>query len=228
LTANGAGFKSFEKNEQKQNKRLTAQRSFCISLSSSKNYGLHRSGAAEQHWHLLCLRCFRRRFVRERTLLTKTTTVKSRQETPQTNIQNKAARQLFEGAKPTLERLAAVSNRMIDEIKELAARENWLPIQETTVMQRRLSALSDRVLALMEEPDEDALLSRTRLDAITSLLKAIDRLKAAIVDLSDEVAVAHDETEITTAFASIDQRIEELAEAYAKKLVEGQSETGAH
>lgn len=160
--------------------------------------------------------------------MVKTTTVKSRQETSQTNIQNKAARQLFEGAKPTLERLAAVSNRMIDEIKELAARENWLPIQETTVMQRRLSALSDRVLALMEEPDEDALLSRTRLDAITSLLKAIDRLKAAIVDLSDEVAVAHDETEITTAFASIDQRIEELAEAYAKKLVEGQSETGAH
>jgi hypothetical protein len=87
-------------------------------------------------------------------------------------------------------------------------------------MRRRLTVLSDRVLALMEEPDDDALLAKTRLDAITSLLKAIDRLKAAILDLDDEVVLENDEAEITTAFAAIDQRIEDLAQAYAKKLVE--------
>jgi hypothetical protein len=142
--------------------------------------------------------------------------------------QNKATRQLFEGAKPTLERLALISNRVVDELRELAARENWTPIQEATVMRRRLSVLSDRVLALMEEPDEDALLAKTRLDVITSLLKAIDRLKAAISDLSDEMEPAHDETKVTTAFAAIDKRIEDLAQAYAKKLVESQSDAGAN
>jgi hypothetical protein len=148
------------------------------------------------------------------------TTNRDGQNNDLTELQNKAARLLFEGAKPTLERLAIVSNRLIGELKELAARENWAPIQEATVMRRRLTVLSDRVLALIEEPDDDALLAKTRLDAITSLLKAIDRLKAAILDLDDEVVLENDEAEITTAFAAIDQRIEDLAQAYAKKLVE--------
>ena len=170
------------------------------------------------------LKCY---LVKERELLAKKAVNKTEPKLLLIEHQNKAARQLYEGAKPTLERLATISNRVIDELKELAAQENWMPIQDATVMRRRLSVLSDRVLALMEEPDEDALLAKTRLDAITSLLKAIDRLKAAIADLSDEVVISHDETEITTAFAAIDQRIGELAEAYAKKLVEGQFEAGA-
>ena len=152
---------------------------------------------------------------------------KTKPETLSIDNRNKVTRQLFEGAKPTLERLALISNRVFDELKELSARENWLPVQDAILLRQRLQVLSDRVLALMEEPDEDALLSKTRLDAITSLLKAIDRLKAVLADLTDEVALNHDETEITTAFAAIDQRIEELAEAYAKKLVEGQFNTGA-
>jgi hypothetical protein len=164
--------------------------------------------------------------VKERDLLAKINAIKVAQNPVPNHQRNKATRQIFEGAKPTIERLAIISGHVVEELKELAARENWLPIQEATVLRRRLSALSDRVLALMEEPDEDALLSKTRLDAITSLLKAIDRLKAAIVDLSDEVMASHDETEITTAFAAIDQRIEDLAEAYAKKLVEGQLNAG--
>ena len=154
----------------------------------------------------------------------------ARLKTTATNIElrNKATRQIFEGAKPTIEKLALVSNRLADELKELSALENWMPVQEAAVMKTRLAVLSDRVLALMEEPDEDALLSKTRLDAITSLLKAIDRLKAAIADLSDEVSVDHDEAVVTNAFAIIDQRIEDLAEAYAKKLVESQPSTGAN
>ncbi len=166
--------------------------------------------------------------VKERELLAKNIIAKTKPQTPLIAQQNKAIRQLFEGARPTLERLALISNRLIDELKDLAAQENWIPIQEATVMRRRLSFLSDRVLALMDEPDEDALLAKTRLDGITSLLKAIDRLKAAISDLSDEMELAHDETEVTTAFAAIDQRIEDLAQAYAKKLVESQFETGAN
>ncbi len=157
--------------------------------------------------------------------MSKINSAKVGQNSTSIEFRNKITRQIFEGAKPTLERLAIISGRLIEELKDLAAQENWLPIQEGTVLRRRLSALSDRFLALMEEPDEDALLSKPRLDAITSLLKAIDRLKAAIVDLSDEVMTSHDETEITTAFAVIDQRIEDLAHAYAKKLVEGQSQT---
>jgi hypothetical protein len=164
--------------------------------------------------------------VKELDLLAKINAIKVAQKPVADDQRNKATRQIFEGAKPTIERLAIISGRVVEELKELAARENWLPLQEATILRRRLSALSDRVLALMEEPDDDALLSKTRLDAITSLLKAIDRLKAAIVDLNDEVMASHDETEITTAFAVIDQRIEDLAEAYAKKLVEGQLNAG--
>jgi hypothetical protein len=165
--------------------------------------------------------------LKERDFLAKSIVTKTK--LPSTTIaqRNKITRQLFEGAKPTLEKLALISNQVVDELKELAARENWLPLQEAAVMKMRLSVLSDRVLTLMEEPDEDALLSKTRLDAITSLLKAIDRLKAAIADLSDEVLLDHDEANVTNAFAIIDQRIEDLAEAYAKKLVEGQPQTGA-
>ena len=143
-------------------------------------------------------------------------------------LREKALRQVFEGAKPTLERLALIANRSIENLKGRAKRENWLPLQESVVLQRRLRVLSDRTLALMEEPEEDALLSKTRLDAITSLLKAIDRLKVVINDLGEEVALHDDETAMTTAFAAIDQRIDELAEAHAKKLVESQSEAGTN
>jgi hypothetical protein len=166
--------------------------------------------------------------VKERELLANNTIIKAKSQTRAIAHRNKVTRQLFEGAKPTIDRIAIISDRMIDELQELAARENWRPIQEGSVLRRRLSALSDHVLSLMEEPDDDALLSKTRLDAITSLLKAIDRLKLAIADLSDEVGLAHDETEVTTAFAVIDRRIEDLALAYAKKLVEDQPEAGAN
>jgi hypothetical protein len=189
---------------------------------------LHRGGALRRHWHFFCQGWLKRDLVKEHDLLAKNLISKTKPQTHSSDQRNKATRQLYEGAKPTLERLATVSNRLIDELKDLSARENWLPVQEAIVMRRRLSVLSDRVLALMEEPDEDALLAKTRLDAITSLLKAIDRLKVVIADMSDEVAISHDETEITTAFAAIDQRIGELAEAYAKKLVEGQFEAGTN
>jgi hypothetical protein len=163
--------------------------------------------------------------------LAKSTIIKTKSQTSSVGHRNKATRQLFEGAKPTLERLALISERTLDELQELAARENWVPLQDAIVLRRRLSVLSDRVLALMEEPDDDALLAKIRIDAITSLLKAIDRLKAAISDLddhlSDKMEPAHDETEVTTVFAAIDRRIEDLAQAYAKKLVKSQSETGA-
>ena len=157
--------------------------------------------------------------------MAKLNSTKAMQTSTLVEQRNKVMRQVFEGAKPTIERLAIISGRVIDELRVLAAQENWLPIQDGAVLRRRLSALSDRALALMEEPDEDALLSKTRLDAITSLLKAIDRLKAAIVDLIDEVSVDHDEAALTKAFAIIDQRIEHLAEAHAKKLVQSQSDS---
>jgi hypothetical protein len=169
--------------------------------------------------------------VKERELLAKNINRKIRSPAPSIALRDKATRQLFEGAKPTLERLALISDRVFDELNGQAVRENWVPLQDAIVLRRRLSVLSDSVLALMEEPDEEALLTKTRLDAITSLLKAIDRLKAAISDLDDhlgnEMELAHDEIEATTAFAAIDQRIEDLAQAYAKKLVESQSEPGA-
>lgn len=150
------------------------------------------------------------------------------QSTVANELQNKVTRQMFEGAKPTLERLAIISNRVIDELKELALHENWLPVPEPVVLQRRLCVLSDKVMSLMEEPEEEALLGKSRLDAITSLLKAIDRLKSVLVDLGDEVLVANDEIEITSAFAAIDQRIDELAEAYAKELVQSQLDAGTN
>ena len=107
--------------------------------------------------------------------MAKINSAKVGQNSTSIELRNKMTRQIFEGAKPTLERLAIISGRLIEELKDLAAQENWLPLQEGTVLRRRLRALSDRFLALMEEPDDDALLSKTRLDAITSLLKAIDR-----------------------------------------------------
>jgi hypothetical protein len=138
-----------------------------------------------------------------------------------------AARRLFEGARPTIERLAAVSRQVESELRQLALRDNWRPLPEGDAIRRRISAMSDKVIALIEEADGDELFAKPRLDAVTSLLKAIDRLRevADIADARD--SAPPDEAALRETFAAIDQRIEELAHAYAKQLVEAASQGGA-
>jgi hypothetical protein len=144
------------------------------------------------------------------------------------DVTNHAARQLFEGARPTLERLAAVSRQLESELRTLAQRENWRPMPEAKAIRRRIAAMTDRALALMEEADGDEVLAKTRLDAITALLKAMDKLRE-VADIADERdAAPPDERELTSAFSAIDQRIEELAHAYAEKLVEAASDARAN
>lgn len=129
-------------------------------------------------------------------------------------------RQLYEGARPTLERLATISQQVESDLRALASRENWTPLPEAAAIRRRVAAMSDRVLALMEEPDGDDLVAKGRIDAITSLLKAIDKLREIAAGLDDAVHESADDGDLSDAFTAIDRRIEELAHAYARQLGE--------
>ncbi|MCU0832356.1 MAG: hypothetical protein MUC58_12755 [Rhizobiaceae bacterium] len=131
-----------------------------------------------------------------------------------------AARKLYEGARPTIERLALVSRQAEDALTALAEHEGWRPLPEADALRRRIAAMSGRVLGLIEDADGDELTAKPRIDAVTALIKAIDKLKEVADCADDRQAAPPDETELKVTFAAIDRRIEELAHAYAERLVE--------
>jgi hypothetical protein len=138
-----------------------------------------------------------------------------------------ALRQLHEGAAATIARLAAASGLTPEHLSRLAGRNGWRPVEEGAALKARLAVLARRIVDLLDEPDEDILLSKQRLDAISALLRAVDRLKD-VIDAADPERQAGENSEaaIRQTFASIDNRIEQLAHAYAEKLVAKQSDQG--
>jgi hypothetical protein len=139
-----------------------------------------------------------------------------------------ALRQLHEGAAPTIDRLAAAAGKSAVWLQRLADREGWQAMPEASAMQARLALMSRRIIALLDEPDDEVLLGKQRLDAISALLRAIDRLKSILDEMAPQEPLGTaSEASMIDAFAAIDERIEQLAHAYAKKLVEEKTETGS-
>ena len=137
-----------------------------------------------------------------------------------------ALRQLFEGARPTLARLALLSGRPEAELAALAEAGAWQPVRDGIALRRRVTAMADRLLGQMETLDEGGTVDKSRLDAVALMLKAVERLHDFAAQ-ADAVADARKgETDVAAAFAAIDNRIAELAHAYAQTLVEGQSQRG--
>jgi hypothetical protein len=132
-----------------------------------------------------------------------------------------ALKQLFEGGAATMPRLASASGLSVAHLERLAAREKWRPAAEGKVLKDRLASLSRRIVDLLDEPDEEVLLGKQRLDAISALLRAADRLKE-LIDAGETGGADAELGEglILDTFASIDKRIEQLAHAYAERLVE--------
>jgi hypothetical protein len=140
---------------------------------------------------------------------------------------NTALRQLHEGAAPNVERLAHAAGKSALWLQRLVNREKWEGVPEPKAMARRLAVLSRRIIALLDEPDDDVLLGKSRIDAITALLRAVDRLKLILDEMEPQhVPSTPSEASIIDAFSAIDQRIEQLAHAYAERLVKEQTEAG--
>jgi hypothetical protein len=143
------------------------------------------------------------------------------------DAQMTAVRQVYEGARPTLARLAQISKRLESELAALARAEGWHGLPEAGALRRRAALLTSQVLALLEEGDPAELLAKGKADALANMLKSIEKLRDFAETLETSEPPAADETDVRAAFNAIDQRISELAHAYAKRLVEEQSHAGA-
>jgi hypothetical protein len=131
----------------------------------------------------------------------------------------KLVQQIYEGARPTLDRLALLIGANAATLQKKAEAEKWRAIAEPELLARRVTVLSDRMLGLLEEPDDAELLSKGRIDQIIALMKAVEKLREIARDSTEGPDDTSAEEDVGTAFAAIDQRISELAHAHAERLV---------
>lgn len=138
-----------------------------------------------------------------------------------------AARQLYEGARPTAARIGMLCGLGETALAALASAEGWRPLPASRSLKRRIAAMADKALALMEQAEGDTLLEKSRLDLLSALMKAIDRLGEQVERAEEATDDGDGDALVTGAFAVIDRRIEELAHAYAERLVEAEPDGGA-
>ena len=140
---------------------------------------------------------------------------------------NAMIRTIFEGGKPTLKRLAIVSSQLEEELRALADAEGWTEASPASVIRRRIHALSDKVIGLLEDGEQESLLEKSRLEGVTTILRAIEKLKdvARSAESDDDTEQTAQASDIKTAFTKIDRRIIALATSYAKKLVAEKSDS---
>jgi hypothetical protein len=137
-----------------------------------------------------------------------------------------ALRELFEGAPPTLLRLAAAAGRLPARLTSTAQRERWgerpaeLGAGERAV---RLAALGDWLISRLEwlrrrAERDGAALDRAEVEAIGALMRTVERL-AVVADGFAEAGAAQIEHDRRKAdvLARIDRRIAELAREFAAR-----------
>ena len=137
-----------------------------------------------------------------------------------------ALRELFEGAPPTLPRLAAAAGRLPARLTSTAQRERWgerpaeLGAGERAV---RLAALGDWLISRLEwlrrrAERDGAALDPAEVEAIGALMRTVERL-AVVADGFAEAGAAQIEHDRRKAdvLARIDRRIAELAREFAAR-----------
>lgn len=137
-----------------------------------------------------------------------------------------ALRELFEGAPPTLPRLAAAAGRLPARLTSTAQRERWgerpaeVGAGERAV---RLAALGDWLISRLEwlrrrAERDGAALDRAEVEAIGALMRTVERL-AVVADGFAEAGAAQIEHDRRKAdvLARIDRRIAELAREFAAR-----------
>lgn len=141
-----------------------------------------------------------------------------------------AMRELTGGAPATPERLAAVSGLTPMAIRRFARLEGWTNGRRQRLA--RMAALSDRLLARLEaleaEIDDPAgPAGKALYDAITAVCRMQDRVQDAIraEDAAQANQTRQDE-DVAGILSQIDDRIVELAEAYARELAMARPDAG--
>ena len=130
-----------------------------------------------------------------------------------------AARSLMEGAPADFELLALLSGRTVSYFERIAGREGW-KIRETSqeslvAFKTRLSVLITGMVDEIEKLGFSALggqYDKPRLEALTALLKIVERLDGVVRGTWYSVEKEKkDDEELATALALVDARIVELA-----------------
>jgi hypothetical protein len=122
-----------------------------------------------------------------------------------------------------VQRIATLCGVPAPELVVVAESERWMPLAASDALRRRIAVMADRALAMLEQADGEALLEKSRLDLLSAMMKAIDRLSEQIERSDERRDTAAEEAVVTGTFEAIDRRIEELAHAYAERLVETES-----
>lgn len=137
-----------------------------------------------------------------------------------------AARSLIEGAPADFELLGLLSGRTGSYFERVAKREGW-KVRETSpeslaALKTRLSALITGMVDEIEKLGFSALggqYDKPRLDALTALLKIVERLDGVVRGTWYSVEKEkEDDEELATALALVDARIIELACEFAATM----------
>lgn len=137
-----------------------------------------------------------------------------------------AARSLMEGAPADFELLALMTGRTAGYFERIAKRDGWR-IRESSLesqasLQRRLAALITSMVEEIERLGFSALggqYDKPRLDALTALLKIVERLDGAVRGPWYSVEKEQEDNEaLATALALVDARIVELARELAATM----------
>lgn len=148
-------------------------------------------------------------------------------------VQRAALRRLAEGAAPELELLAEATGRSAAALAKLAGDEGWRLGFATDSVAPRLRRMLDNLIARLElligglEKGEGEV-EKTVTGEITTLLRGVEKLQAMLPGTdnnkkNDKDALVHDaearDRDLARLHTRIDDRVTELAEEAAKRLV---------
>jgi hypothetical protein len=162
------------------------------------------------------------------------------------DVQWAALRELREGEPPTFQRLAAATDLHYKTISERALRHGWkkqpyrrsgtpaaapdeveLPDEDVSLdeVRRRLAASMPRQLARLAALAERGRITKAEIDALNAWERLLERTEALAAEQAHEEQKRSDE-ELAGMLQLIDDRIVELAEEHAERLVRARVHEG--
>lgn len=136
-----------------------------------------------------------------------------------------ALRALHGGAPASLELLAEATGRSVAALSRRAQAEGWKPARRKgkggESREERIARLVDHILDVAEEAGSEDVLDKGRIDAASALMRILEKISEVTRgEGGAKENHARRDGEIADVLGRIDERIIELAEAYARRLVE--------
>lgn len=135
-----------------------------------------------------------------------------------------ALRALHGGAPASIELLAEATGRSTEALQKRADAEGWKPARmggrAGETREERIARLMDHILDLMEEASSQENLDKGRIEAAAALVRILEKISEVTRSESGaKESNAKRDGEIADVLRRIDERIIELAEGYARRLV---------